>query len=245
MPLSGGFTWPIPPGTFYTRNLTPDPETGIGNIPDKAIARALRYGVGHDGRALLPFMEMQGLADDDIAAVISYLRSQPPVRNPVPAHEYNLLGKVLKATVLANPVGPSSPPPTTAPTGLSLERGRYLAEAASLCWACHTQRDHSSGALTGPRYGGASGFVDPGDPSKIWAPPNITTDPATGRLANMSEDEFVARFRLGRVLPGSPMPWHAYQGMAEDDLRSIHRFLVSLPPVTRDVGPAVQEAKKK
>ena len=48
--LSGGYVFEIPPGKFYVRNLTPDPETGLGNVPDSAIARALRYGVGHDGR---------------------------------------------------------------------------------------------------------------------------------------------------------------------------------------------------
>src|SRR5262245_43718430 len=53
VPLSGGFAWRIPPGTFYSRNITPD-ETGIGTFSDRAIARALRHGVGHDGRALLP-----------------------------------------------------------------------------------------------------------------------------------------------------------------------------------------------
>src|SRR5262245_43177440 len=86
IPLSGGFHWDIPPGTIYARNITPDAETGIGSFSDGAVARALRYGVGHDGRALLPFMEMQGLSDEDLVAVVSYLRSQPPVRNPVPMH---------------------------------------------------------------------------------------------------------------------------------------------------------------
>src|SRR6478752_1615231 len=86
VPLSGGFVFAIPPGEFYTRNLTPDAVTGLGNVPDSAIARALRYGVGHDGRALLPFMEMQGLSDDDLQAVVSYLRTQSPVRNQVPPH---------------------------------------------------------------------------------------------------------------------------------------------------------------
>src|SRR4029077_15776614 len=57
VPLSGGFVFDIPPGKIYARNLTPDAETGLGNVPDRAVARALRLGVGHDGRALLPFME--------------------------------------------------------------------------------------------------------------------------------------------------------------------------------------------
>ena len=72
----------IPPGEFHARNITPDTETGIGQFSDGAIARALRHGVGHDGRALLPFMELQGLSDEDLVAVVSYLRSQP--RGPQP-----------------------------------------------------------------------------------------------------------------------------------------------------------------
>jgi mono/diheme cytochrome c family protein len=99
VPLTGGVVFDIPPGKFYTKNLTPDPETGLGKVTDKEIARALRHGVGYDGRALLPFMEMQGLSDDDLQAVVSYLRTMPPVRNPVPPHQYTALGKVIKATL--------------------------------------------------------------------------------------------------------------------------------------------------
>jgi mono/diheme cytochrome c family protein len=245
VPLIGGFAFPIPPGTFYTRNLTPDPETGLGNVPDGAIARALRYGVGHDGRALLPFMEMQGLSDDDLAAVVSYLRTQPPVHNPVPPHEYSILGKIIKATVLAKPVGPASPPPARAPRGATVETGRYLAESVALCWACHTERSQMTGALVGPRYGGAPPFVEPDDSTHQWAPPNITSDPKTGRLGQMSEDQFVARFRQGRILPRSPMPWQAFARMDEEDLRAIYRFLMTVPPVERDMGPAMVEVGAK
>jgi mono/diheme cytochrome c family protein len=245
VPLSGGYVFDIPPGKFYVRNITPDPETGIGRIEDKALARALRFGVGHDGRALLPFMEMQGLSDEDLTAVISYLRTQPPVRNLVPAHQTNLLGKVVKATVLANPVGPHEPPPAVSPRGTTIENGRYLVESVALCWACHTQRNDATGELTGPRFGGATGFLDSATPDKSWSPPNITSDPQTGKLGAMTEDEFVARFRLGRVLPGSPMPWQGFQRLAEDDLRAIYRYLKSLPPVRNDVGPPVVDLPKK
>jgi mono/diheme cytochrome c family protein len=243
VPLSGGFHWDIPPGTIYARNITTDPETGIGRFPDGAIARALRNGVGADGRALLPFMEMQGLSDDDLVAVVSYLRSQPPVRNMVPAHRYTLLGKVVKATVLANPVGPRETPLKMSPRGATVENGRYLVESVGNCWACHTQRDEKTGALVGPRFGGATGFTEVNDPGHVWAPPNITSDSTTGRLGRMSEDEFVARFRAGRVLPGSPMPWQGFQRLDEDDLRAMYLYLKSVPPVTRDVGPPVTNIK--
>ena len=243
-PLIGGFVFDIPPGKFYPRNLTPDAETGLGNVSDSAIARALRYGVGHDGRALLPFMELQGLSDDDLVAVVSYLRTQAPVHNVVPPHYYNVLGKVVKATVMGHPVGPSSPPPAVAPRGASVETGHYIVESVALCWACHTERSQMTGELTGPRFGGTKGFQEADDPARSWSPPNITSDPETGRLGRMTEDQFVARFRQGRVIPGSPMPWQAFAQMHEDDLRSIYRYLKTVPTVRRDNGPVMVPTKK-
>lgn len=237
LPLSGGLEFNIPPGRFYPRNITPDSATGLGAVSDGAIARALRDGVGHDGRALLPFMEMQGLADDDLAAVVSYLRSQPPVHNEVPWHHYSLLGRIVRATMLANPVGPASPPPARAPRGLSVENGRYLVESVAICWSCHTERSLKTGALVGPHLGGNPNFDDADDPVHHWVPPNITSDSATGRLALWTEDQFVARFRQGRILEGSPMPWQAFSKLDDDDLRSIYRYLRTVPKVTRDVGP--------
>ncbi len=245
VPLSGGFVFDIPPGRFYAPNLTPDNETGLGRVPDQAIARALRYGVGHDGRALLPFMEMQGLSNDDLQAVVSYLRSQPLVRNPVPPHYFSLLGKIVKATLLANPVGPATPPPERAPRGATVETGRYLVESVALCWACHTQRSKMTGALTGPRFGGATGLTESDDPEHSWSPPNITRDLETGRLGAMSEDQFLARFRQGLVIPGSPMPWQGFSRLAEDDLRAIYRYLKSVPPVKHDVGPPIVSVGKR
>jgi len=241
VPLSGGFTWNIPPGSIHARNITPDAETGIGQASDGAIARALRNGIGPDGRALLPFMELQGLSDEDLTAVVSYLRTQPAVHHAVPMHTYNVLGMIVKATLLANPVGPAQPPPRTSPRGATLENGRYLVESVALCWACHTQRDDKTGKLIGPRFGGATGFKESGDPTHVWAPPNITADPATGRLGKLTEDEFVDRFHGGRLIEDSPMPWQGFQRMSEDDLRAMYRYLKSLPPVSRDVGPPVRE----
>ncbi|HSQ33028.1 MAG TPA: hypothetical protein VLN49_24410 [Gemmatimonadaceae bacterium] len=245
VPLVGGFAFDIPPGKFYTRNLTPDRETGLGNVGDSAIARALRYGVGHDGRALLPFMEMQGLADDDLLAVVSYLRTQAPVRNVVPAHQFRLLGKIVKATVLSNPVGPSSTPLAKAPHGASVETGHYLVESVALCWACHTERNQKTGKLVGPRFGGATGLIESTDPGHSWSPPNITSDPETGRLGRLTEDQFVARFRQGRLVAGSPMPWQAFSRIDEDDLRSIYRYLKTVPTVKRDMGPVMVNVAAK
>ena len=83
-PLYGTHVFRLPFGVFYSSNLTPDVETGIGRRTDGELARILRNGVRADGRAAFPLMEYQHLSDEDLAAVISYLRSQPPVRTQVP-----------------------------------------------------------------------------------------------------------------------------------------------------------------
>ena len=73
-PLSGGMTFVIPPGTIRVPNITPDSATGIGRRSDGEIARMLRYGVRHDGRAAFPFMEFHDMSDSDIVAVLSFVR---------------------------------------------------------------------------------------------------------------------------------------------------------------------------
>jgi hypothetical protein len=124
-------------------------------------------------------------------------------------------------------------------------RSRRPAASVALCWACHTDRNENTGELSGPRFGGTSNFKEPGDPGHIWAPPNITSDPTTGKLGTFSEDDFVIRFRAGRVLPGSPMPWQGFRRMSEEDIRAIYRYLETVPPVKRDVGPPVRDVSQK
>lgn len=102
-----------------------------------------------------------------------------------------------------------------------------------------SRRSQATGKLIGPRFGGATGFTESDDPKHTWSPPNITSDAETGRLARFTEDQFVARFRQGRIVPGSPMPWQALSRMTDEDLRAIYRYLPTVPAVKRDVGPVV------
>ena len=161
----------------------------------------------------------------------------------MPDHHYNMLGKIVRATVLSKPVGPKTQPPHDSPRGPTAENGRYLAGSVANCWACHTQRDPNTGALTGALYTGANNFTDEENPKRTWAPPNLTSALSTGRLARFTGNAFVARFRAGRAIPGSPMPWQGFARMSDDDLRAIYRFLKTVPAVENDVGPAVVEKR--
>ena len=79
------------------------------------------------------------------------------------------------------------------------------------------------------------------DSSIVYVTPNLTPDPTTSQMGSWTEDNFVGRFRLGEVSAGTPMPWGAYSRMTDDDLRSIYRYLRSLPPVVNVTGPARQK----
>jgi mono/diheme cytochrome c family protein len=241
--LSGGSEWALPFGTIRSKNLTPDPETGIGRRTDAELARLLRYGVRHDGRAGMPFMEFQNLSDEDLVAVISYLRSLEPVHNPVPEHDLNLMGKAVMA-FLIKPIGPASPPPAASPAAApTLERGAYLANSVANCAGCHSERNPMDGSYVKPRFAGGGSMPLDSDPTRVFVTPNLTPHPGTGHIVNWSEEQFLARFRAGKAFEDSHMPWTAYNAMSDDDLRAIFRYLMSLEPVDNATGPLIQAAK--
>ena len=225
-PLSGGGSFVIPVGTIRVPNITPDKETGIGLLSDSAVARVLRYGVRPDGRSAIPFMEYHELSDADLVAVISFIRSEAPVRNLVPDNSLNLLGKAVMAFVI-KPIGPTAPPPAESPPSApTAERGAYLVNAVANCAGCHSKRNMVTGAYTGPRLAGGSEMESSANSAIKLTPPNIT---AAGDPGQWTEDEFVARFRAGERIPGSPMPWQAFRRIKDDDLRAIYRYLKTVP----------------
>jgi len=236
IPLSGGWELTIPVGTFRAPNITPDKETGIGNLSDKELARTMRYSVGHDGRVNFPFMPFQEMSDEDLTAVISYLRSQEPVKHEVERSEYTFPGKILSAFGLVPPVQPKSPPPESVAIDATIEYGAYLAHSVADCAGCHTKRDQETGEPTGaPSAGGWHLPPDPLSKGYSFVTPNLTPDKETGIMAYWDEAVFINRFRAGRVYEGSPMPWGAFSRMNEVELKAIYRYLKSLDPVSNKI----------
>ena len=201
-------------------NITSDVKTGIGAFSDATIARTLRSGLTHDGHKV-PMMNFV-LSDDDLTAVVSYLRATKPVEHEVLRVEFKLLPGILpsdNAAIHAKPFKRS-------PRGISVESGRYMVESVADCGGCHTATDMRTGQLSGSPMSGGVSYADEKNPQLIYQSANLTR---AGRLATWSENDFVARFRAGPLLDGAPMPWAAYQGIQENDLRSIYRYLKSLP----------------
>lgn len=240
-PLHGGLEFAMGPlGSLYGRNLTSDPETGIGRRSDAELARVLRTGVLPEGELSI-FMRYSAasLSDEDIVAVISYLRTTAPVKHAVPERQLTPLGLVIVkfAFSAVAPRPAEGPVGVPAPTEPSVERGRYLADHVMLCTACHSEYDPMTFEPVGPRGGG--GLVEPskGDDSDMeYWPPNLTSH-ATGITGKLDEDAFVERLRSGRTHASSIMPWENFGTATDVDLRSVYRYLRSLPPVDRDEGP--------
>lgn len=228
--LVGGLAFELPIGTVYARNITPDHETGIGRYTDPEIARALRYGVHPSGRAMLPFMPFHDMTDEDLTAVISYLRSRPPIDHAVPPHDINFLGRAVKAFLL-EPTGPSKPVRARIERGPTIEYGEYLATTVADCSGCHTKRSERTGKPIGVAFAGGQPVESHTAPGTKFVTPNLTPDPKTGHIYAWSEDVFVARFK-NAVPTASPMPWDNFRKMSEDDLRALYRYLRSLPPAT-------------
>jgi mono/diheme cytochrome c family protein len=221
VPLSGGHVFDLPVGKIYAKNITPDKETGIGNYTDAEIARALRYGVHPDGTVVFDFMPFHNMSDEDMTAVISYLRTQKPVVNKVPENSLNVLGNAVKA-FMVKPVGPDGEVPVQMNRDTTAVYGAYLANSVANCGGCHTERT-LSGEFTGEHYAGGNdidGFITP----------NITTD-STGRLFGWSQQNFIDRFRMGKLVPKSPMPWSSFKRMTDDELKAIYSYLQTVKPV--------------
>jgi mono/diheme cytochrome c family protein len=237
---SGGLEFAMGPvATTWAANLTPDHATGIGARTDAELARAMRTGVLHDG-TLSIFMRYSAskLADEDVVAILSFLRAQAPVRNEVARGYLGPLGKLMAPLLTVSPGGldgPAYAPPSDEP---SLERGRYLAESVALCVGCHSEFDMATFENVGPKAGGGTCEPSHGedDADMEFCPPNLTSSPH-GITGKLDEDAFVARMRAGRTIPSSIMPWEGFGRTTEADLRSIYRYLRALPPVDRDTGP--------
>jgi mono/diheme cytochrome c family protein len=238
LPIAGGYFFDMGPmGSRTAANLTSDPETGIGSRTDREIARTIRTGVQHNGEISL-FMRYSAakLSDEDLVAVVSYLRTVPPMVRAEPAPT---LGVFPVLALMFELTPDLSPPPAHVPMGPepSVERGAYLADHVMLCTACHRPFDMATFQPVGPKGGGGTPEPSHGADSDMeFVPPNLTSDP-TGITGKLDEDAFVARLRHGRVYESSIMPWENFALTDEIDLRSVYRYLRTLPPVQNDVGP--------
>jgi hypothetical protein len=186
---------------------------------DRAIARALRHGVGHDGRSCHSW-RCRGwptMIRPSSRICVSSRLCESGAAHPTP-----LGGR--EATVLANPVGPAAPALPGHPGRLG-ETGRYLA-SRSRCAGVPHWRCQMTGTLSDPRFGD-HGLHRRDDREHSWS--RRASRAIQGRVVSMNEDGFVARFR--RAASGLAHAWQAFSRLGGDDLRAIS-LSKSVPPVS-------------
>lgn len=237
----GGFVFPneelgLPkPNRVVAPNISPDPEYGAGTWKDADFVRALRQGIGHDGRTLFPLMPyyyFRNLSDEDLASVIVYERSLPPVHIKRP--------KTSLVPQLKNAFQPLPPLPHVPEPDHSnpLKYGEYLV-AGGHCDGCHTPTDEKGAPLPGMRFAGGAPLVghwEGGKQLKTVNALNLTPD-ASG-ISYFDELMFIDVIRNGgfRTRPLSNiMPWAYFRNLTDDDLKAIFVYLRSLKPVCHHV----------
>ena len=218
------------PGHIVPPNITPDPETGAGRWTDDMLARAIREGIGHDGRALFPFMpypDFRYASDEDLASVIVYLRSIPPIRKALPPTEIIFPVKYLIRTVPQPITEPVPEPDLSTP----VKRGQYLVTIAA-CADCHTPQTKGQ-PIRGLEFAG--GFILEGPWGRL-ASANITPD-ASG-ISYYDEALFLEMVHTGYVKArkiNQIMPWEDFRGLTDEDLKGIFAYLRTLKPVKHRV----------
>jgi hypothetical protein len=233
--------WPIPPGRVgggrvlsgegtpepvVAPNISPDATTGIGGWSDDEIIRAIREGVGRDGRLLnpeMPYRYFRGLNSVELRSIVMYLRSIPAVSHA--------LSKMAKYE-------PRKHPPTVAMDSIRLtsssntvKRGEYLVRLGG-CETCHTPTNQE-GFIPGMEFAGGTVFRHD---NQADASSNLTPDPSG--IGAMNEHKFIQIIRTGksgtRAL-NSAMPWYFYRDMTDSDLKSVFVYLKALPPVSHKI----------
>jgi mono/diheme cytochrome c family protein len=233
-PYAGGLALGTPFGTFYSPNITPDPETGIGRWTDAQFLRALREGVRADGANLFPVFPYTSytlILDEDARAIKAFLFSLPPVRQPNRSNDvsfpfsWRFLQNFWKLLFFEE--GPFKP---ALDRSAAHNRGAYLVSALAHCGECHTPRN-SLGGLDTDRF--LAGAPPPGPDGK--KAPNITPDRQTG-IGDWSEDDIVGVLTDGRTPTfdevGGPMAEVVKDTaqLTQEDRRAIAVYLRSVPP---------------
>ena len=241
-----GWVMPVPElGKIVAPNITPDKETGIGTWTDDEIARAIQEGVNKQGQALfplMPYLNFRDLDDEDLAAIVVYLKSIPAVSHKMERSELivplNVIVKTLPKPLAAHDPRPA-PARMTAPA-----RGEYLVRTVAGCQHCHTPTDSKGQPLPGMEFGGGFVLHDPAANLKTLFSRNITLDPSG--IAHYDESLFAQALQTGQIAGHTinpMMPIANYRGMQDSDLGDIFAYLQSLPHVQHRVNNTDAPAK--
>ncbi|MCB0686901.1 MAG: c-type cytochrome [Saprospiraceae bacterium] len=229
-------------GTIYSKNITADPEFGIGGWTDAEILYLLRTGIKRDGYYAPPYMaKLPKMADQDIDAIISFLRSGRPMvkadktpdQEPIPSFLSKLLCRV---------VFKPFPMPTEAipmPDSLDvLALGQYLAHNLD-CYSCHSAdfktNDYLNPEKSAGYFGGGNKPLNEKGREVLTA--NLTPDPETG-IGNWTEEQFIRAVKYGikgNNEPALQYPMLPHTQLSDHEVGAIYQYLRTIPPIKNKV----------
>jgi len=222
------------PGTFYSRNITPDTETGIGTWTDEEVIRAMTQGISKNGDTLFPIMPYPNynrMAKDDLLSIVAYIRTLKPIKNKVPDRELMIpMSMVYPGPVLQKDVNGNMRPSESD----QVKYGEYLVTMGD-CSGCHTPfvkgEPDFNRAFAGSIVFRMDGFT--------VTSANLTPDSTTG-IGAWNEEVFIKKFSACREEKGynydpdkmnTVMPVVDYSGMTDGDLKAIYAYLRTAKPV--------------
>lgn len=208
--------------TAIAPNITPAGR--IAQWSDAELGKAIREGVRPDGTIIgppMPFTFYRDLSDNDVAAIVAFLRTVPPAENDPGKSEYKM------------PLPPAYGPPVTSvpdiPRGVTVEYGKYLAGPVSHCVECHSPITPQGPDLTKLGQGGYEFH----GPWGVSVAPNLTS--SEDGISGFTDEELAKMITQGvrpdgsRMLP--PMPYNHFAKMSGDDLKAVIAYLRTLPPL--------------
>ncbi len=246
LPYAGGRALETPFGKVVAPNITPDPDTGIGNWNAQDFWQALHNGKSRDGRMLypaFPYTNYTLVTRSDSDALYAYLRSVAPVRQASLPHQlrfpYNQQWALAAWRVLYFRPATYVPEPSRS---VSWNRGAYLVGGLGHCAACHSSRN-MLGGIDGTLSGGLI-------PVLGWYAPSLTSDAEAG-LGSWDKQDIVQLLHTGvskRATVFGPMAevvQASLQHLDESDIAAMADYLKSLPsePAEQEElpsGPRVQ-----
>lgn len=238
---AGGARIETPFGTFYGTNITPDVETGIGAWTDEEIDAAIRSGHARGKGAeapVMPYNWYAGMSDGDVADLIDFLRTLPPVRRDNVAHEGEL--PFARWAYAAWRFLFFTPPPRVADAPASgVERGRYLADHVSLCADCHTPRNLLGAVETSMYMAGTADGPGGADVPNITPHATGIADWDAADVAELLESGMMPDFdnvqgSMQEVIEGvggGP----GYRDASDEDRRAIADYVMTVAPVDNRV----------
>jgi len=239
--LSGGRPIETPFGIIYGTNITPDPETGIGGFSDDDFVKAMREGIGPDGKVyypVFPYTSFTKMTDEDVRDMKAYLDSLAPVKNENKEPEFRFpYSQRSTISVWRGLHFDAERFEPSADKDAQWNRGAYLSEALAHCGECHTPRTFM-GATDDDLY--YAGSVE--GPEGELAP-NITPDETTG-IGSWKTADITWFLQWGLKPDGNDTQGlmgeiieHGYQQLTAEDLEAMAVYLESLPPIENQVRP--------